>query len=655
MAIVNIGILAHVDAGKTTLTERILFETGVIRTLGSVDKGTTQTDTLELERARGITIKSAIVAFRLHDLTVNLIDTPGHADFVAEVERSLRVLDGVVLVVSAVEGVQPQTRRIVRAVRAAGLPMLIFVNKIDRPGARGEALLDDLECKLDLRVVALNAAFGLGGRTAEVTPLDREATSWRELVSDRLAESDERVIEAFERHDGGLSLAYLEQALREQVSAGQVVPVFFGSAITGAGVAQLLEGIEAWLPPAKEAHDAPMSGSVFKIARRPSGEKVVYARIFSGSLATRQQVVLQRHDRFGGTEPFAERITAIDRFIPGVAGESLASAGEIVGLHGLRGARIGDSVGDGCPDQRVVEGAFPAPALESNVYPLDPGQVTRLRAALAELAEQDPLITLRQRNDEGKISLRLYGEVQKEVVTETLWRDYGVRAAFGPTQTVCIERPRGTGEHVELIGEGGNPFFATVGIRVDAAPNGSGVRYRYEPGSLPHAFYRAIEQTVAETLAQGLSGWEVTDCAVTLTQVGYWSPVSTAGDFRKLTPLVLMQALFAAGTEVCEPVEEVELEIPEETFGAVCGAVLNARGTMRTVSRSGASCLLICEVPTAEVRALEHQLPRLTHGDGGWVSNLAGYVPVTGQAPVRSRSGPNPLNRELYLADVARS
>ena len=156
MAIVNIGILAHVDAGKTTLTERILFETGVIQSVGSVDKGTTQTDTLELERARGITIKSAVVSFQLNALKVNLIDTPGHADFVAEVERSLRVLDGVVLVVSAVEGVQPQTRRLARAIRAANLPLLIFVNKIDRLGARGERCSTDIRRKLKLRVVAMN-------------------------------------------------------------------------------------------------------------------------------------------------------------------------------------------------------------------------------------------------------------------------------------------------------------------------------------------------------------------------------------------------------------------------------------------------------------------------------------------------------------------
>src|SRR5262245_35411385 len=205
MAIVNIGILAHVDAGKKDLTERILFETGVIRTIGSVDKGTTQTDTLELERARGITIKSAVVSFQLHELKVNLIDTPGHADFVAEVERSLRVLDGVVLVVSAVEGVQPQTRRIARAVGAAGLPLLIFVNKIDRIGARSEALLEDLRRKLNLRVVPMTLASGLGARTAEVVTCDRREPVWRGAAIDLLAETDERVIEEFERTGGEVS------------------------------------------------------------------------------------------------------------------------------------------------------------------------------------------------------------------------------------------------------------------------------------------------------------------------------------------------------------------------------------------------------------------------------------------------------------------
>jgi ribosomal protection tetracycline resistance protein len=652
MAIVTIGILAHVDAGKTSLTERILYQTGVIPALGSVDKGTTQTDTLELEQARGITIKSAVVSFQLNDLTINLIDTPGHPDFIAEVERSLRVLDGVVLVVSAVEGVQSQTRRLARAVRAAGLPLLVFVNKVDRVGARGEALLDDLRRKLGLRVVAMNAADGLGTREAEIVPSDREDSTWQAMLIDVLAETDERVIAEFERTGGEPSPAFLDMALREQVASGTVVPVYFGSAMTGVGVPELLVGVEEWLPRAEAGQDAPLNGTVFKIARRPSGEKVVYARLFAGALAVRERVMLRRRDELGETEQIEERVTAIDRFAPGTA--TSASAGEIVAVHGLRSARIGDRFGAENACREEFAAAFPAPALESVVRPIDPSQITRMRAALEQLAEQDPLIALRQRNEDGDVSLRLYGEVQKEIITDTLAREFGVGVWFGPTRTVCIERPLGTGGAAEIIGEGGNPFYGTVGFRIEPGEPGSGIRYVRELGALPLAFYRAIEETVHEALGQGLAGWEVTDCLVTLTHAGFWSPVSTAGDFRKLTPLVLLEALRLAGTEVCEPVEALELEIPEETFGAVCGALLNARATIRNAFREGSSQRIMCEIPTAELREFEHQMPGLTHGDAGWESRFSGYMPVSGDPPTRRRIGPDPLNRAHYLAEVVR-
>lgn len=655
MAIVNIGILAHVDAGKTTLTERILYETGVIQSVGSVDKGTTQTDTMELERARGITIKSAVVSFQLNELKVNLIDTPGHSDFVAEVERSLRVLDAVVLVISAVEGVQPQTRRLARAIRAADLPMLIFVNKVDRLGARGDDLLEDISLKLSLRTVPLNSATGLGDRGASVVPSDRTSAVWRDPVIDLLAETSERVIEEFESTGGDLSDSSLETELRAQIAMRSVVPVFFGSAVTGAGVPEILAGIEEWLPEAAADNDASVTGTVFKIDRRPSGEKIVYVRLFTGSLEVRQRLVLRRRDAFGEMEQIEERVTGIDRFAAGaVAPVDAVHAGEITVLHGLRSARIGDRIGDVDEGAAEIAPAFPAPSLESVVRPVDRGRITELRTALDQLSEQDPLISLRQRNEEGEISLRLYGEVQKEVVMETLSRDYGVDVSFGPTRTICIERPFGTGEAVEIIFEDPNPFYATVGIRVEPAEHRSGIRYVRELGSLPLAFYRAVEETVYETLTQGLSGWEVTDCIVTLTHAGFSSVLSTAADFRKLTPLVLMQALVRAGTEVCEPIEELELDIPEDTFGAVCGALVNARAVMRNAYRDGASYHIICEIPTAELRSVEQQLPGVTRGEGSWMSSFAGHVPVTGDAPTRARIGPNPLNRAHYLADVAR-
>jgi ribosomal protection tetracycline resistance protein len=656
MAIVNIGILAHVDAGKTSLTERILFETGVISSIGSVDKGTTQTDTLELERARGITIKSAVVSFRLHDRTVNLIDTPGHADFVAEVERALRVLDGVVLVVSAVEGVQSQTRRLARAIHAAGLPLIIFVNKIDRVGARTESLLDDIRRKLDVRVVAMNAASGIGDRSAEVALCDRVDPVWHDTLIDLLAESSEHVIAEFDRSGGNLSRAFLDAELRRQAEAGAVVPVYFGSAITGAGVCHLLSGVEELFPPANGACNAPLDGAVFKIVRRLSGEKIVYVRVFAGHLAVRNRVVTRRRDVYGDIEEIEERITGVDRFAPGGNGVAeIVGAGEIVALHGLRAARIGDRIGVEQSSSAAISYAFPAPALESVARPVNPGQITQLRSALEELAEQDPLISLRQRNELGEISVRLYGDVQKEVVTETLSREYGIGVNFGPTQTICIERVIGTGEHVEYMADKENPFVASVGIRIEPAEVGSGIRYVRELGSLPLSFYRAIEETVYETLGQGLAGWEVTDCAVTLTFVEYSSPVTIAADFRKLTPLVVMEALRLAGTQVCEPIEELQLDIPEDTFGAVCGVLINARAAIRNSYPEGASHHIIAEIPTAELRSNEQQLPRLTRGDGRWVSHFAGYVPTTGDMPSRARIGPNPLNRAHYLAELGRT
>ncbi|HEX5498176.1 MAG TPA: hypothetical protein VFX03_03075, partial [Thermomicrobiales bacterium] len=393
-------------------------------------------------------------------------------------------------------------------------------------------------------------------------------------------------IEAFDRANGDLDRRYLETELRTQIAAGSVAPLFFGSAVTGVGVPELLSGVAQWLPPADEAVDAPLHGAIFKIDRRPSGEKVVYARLFAGELSVRQRVAMRRRNAFGEAEIIEERLTGIDRFAAGTAARAeRATAGDIVALHGLRSARIGDRLGD--DDAPDVARAFPPPALESVVRPVDPGQITRLREALEQLAEQDPFIALRQRNEAGDVSVRLYGDVQKEILEETLARDFGVAVAFGPSQTICVERPIGVGEHLEVMSAAGNPFFATVGLRIEAAPPGSGVRYARELGSLPLAFYRAIEETVRETLTQGLHGWEVVDCAIELTQAGFSSPVSTAADFRKLTPLVLMRAIDQAGTTVCEPVEELELDIPEDTFGSVCGALIQARATICDARRDG--------------------------------------------------------------------
>nr|WP_206439572.1 TetM/TetW/TetO/TetS family tetracycline resistance ribosomal protection protein [Streptomyces scabichelini] len=652
----NLGILAHVDAGKTSLTERLLHTVGVIDEIGSVDDGNTQTDSLALERQRGITIKSAVVSFTIDDVTVNLIDTPGHPDFIAEVERVLSVLDGAVLVISAVEGVQAQTRVLMRTLQRLRIPTLIFVNKIDRGGARCADLLESVSARLTPAIVPMGDVRELGTRNAHFTPY---------------ADPPPRLLELLAEHDDGLLAAYVDDEttvpydrlrteLATQTRQSLLHPVFFGSAVTGAGVDELIAGVRELLPSAEGVGDGPVSGTVFKVERGPAGEKIAYARMFSGTLRTRDRVT------FGdGREG---KVTAISVFDQGTdSRDGQVSAGRIGKLWGLADIRIGDTIG--VPRKGPDEHYFSPPTLETVVVPRDRADKGALHLALTQLAEQDPLINLRQDEIRQEISVSLYGEVQKEVIQATLADEFGLDVTFRETTPLCIERPAGTGAAVEFNGKDPNPFLATVGLRVDPAPVGSGVRFRLEVelGSMPYAFFKAVEDTVRETLGQGVHGWQVTDCTVTMTHSGYSprqshahqgfdkSMSSTGADFRGLTPLVLMDALRQAGTQVHEPMHRFRLEAPADTLGAVLPVLAKLRAVPQATDTRGAAAVLEGRIPAARVHALEQQLPGLTRGEGELETAFDHYAPVArGTLPERPRTDRNPLDRKEYLVNQRR-
>jgi ribosomal protection tetracycline resistance protein len=649
----NLGILAHVDAGKTSLTERLLFAAGVIDEIGSVDDGSTQTDTLALERQRGITIKSAVVSFRIEDLTVNLIDTPGHPDFIAEVERVLAVLDGAVLVISAVEGVQPQTRVLMRTLQRLRIPTLIFGNKADRRGADYDRVLREIGARLTPAAIAMGTAHEAGTPAASFAAFGPADPDFAGRLAELLADHDDGILGAL-LDDAPVSGRRLRRELAVQVRAGLVYPVFFGSAITGVGIAALTAGIRELLPGSPGDPDGPVSGTVFKVERGPTGEKVAYARIFSGTVRARERLAFGR-----GHEG---KVTAIRVFENGRDHPRReVSSGQIGRLWGLSEIRIGDALGEYEPGSG--HGYFAPPTLETVVTPDRPASRGRLHAALAQLAEQDPLINLRL-DGERQMLLSLYGEVQKEVIQHTLDTEFGIAVGFSPTATICIERPAGTGAAVERMDDGVNPFRATVGLRIDPARAGSGVLFRLqiELGSLPLSFVRTVEATVRETLQQGLRGWQVTDCVVTLTDSGFvpppphgWSKWSSSGaDFRNLTPLVLMTALRRAGTVVYEPVHSFRLEAPAESLGSVLPALARLGAIPRAQSAQRSSCLLAGDIPAARVHPLRQQLPGLTGGEGVLECSFDRYEPADGEIPTRTRSDHNPLNREEYLLHVAR-
>ncbi len=656
MSTLNLGILAHVDAGKTSLTERLLFAAGVTDEIGRVDAGSTQTDSLPLERQRGITIKSAVVSFGIGDRTVNLIDTPGHPDFIAEVERVLTVLDGAVLVISAVEGVQPQTRVLMRTLQRLRVPTLMFVNKIDRAGAGGDQVLAGIAAKLTPAIVPMGVAHRFGRRDASFIPYGECDAPFAIRLADVLAEQDDAFLAAYVHDEQAMSYPRLRRHLATATGRGLVHPVFFGSAITGAGLPGLTAGLRELLPAAGGDPDGPVDGTVFKVERGPAGEKVAYARMFSGTVRARDRLP-------------AGKLTAVSVFSRGGAQPADAlAAGQIGKLSGLAGVRVGDTLGAGGPDGRDRR-HFAPPTLETVLVPRRRADRGALHVALTQLAEQDPLINLREDDVRQEMLVSLYGEVQKEVIEATLAADYGIEVEFRGGATICIERVTGTGAAAERIGTPPNPFLATVGLRVEPAPAGSGVRYRVAGdrlGTMPVAFFKAVEETVYETLRQGLRGWQVTDCVVTLTHTGYWprqshahahfdkSMSSTAGDFRGLTPLVLMTALQQAGTTVCEPVHGFRLEIPTGTFGAVMPVLTGLGGVPRETTAQGGAYLIEGCIPAARVHGLRLQLPGLTSGEGVLECAFDRYQPVTGPPPARSRSDHNPVNRKEYLLHVVK-
>jgi ribosomal protection tetracycline resistance protein len=673
---INLGILAHVDAGKTSLTERLLYEAGAISAPGSVDDGTTRTDSMDIERRRGITVRTNVASFAVGDVQVNLIDTPGHSDFIAEVERSLAVLDAAVLVVSAVEGVQSQTVVLWRALRRLAVPTLIFINKIDRRGADPDRVLAEIGRRLTapgrLHTLPLTDVRDPGTVNAGTRPV--ALTDSRAI--DVLATLDDRVLRAalaeptasdHAAASGGatasraavsgqatVSAKLALRSARAEVRRCQLVPVAAGSALTGAGVPDLLAALTTLLPSARESALA-LSGLVYKIEHAERG-RLAHCRIFGGELRVR--------DRAAAGEGRPGVITSLERSTPqGWARTGVATAGDVVRVRGLASATVGAWVGQAIPGR--VTRQFPRPALESVVDPVDPAQRGRLFAALQELAEADPLINLRLDDDRHEIAVSLYGEVQKEVIAALLAEQFGVAVTFRPTVTVHIERITGTGAAFAISSEPSTPYLATLGFRVEPAAVGAGLAcdLEVELGSMPPAFFAATWEGVRTALAQGLSGWEIPDARVVLTRTGYWprqsamhqkfnkNVSSVAADFRNLAPVLVHDALRQARTVVCEPIETFRLEIPAAALPVVTVTLARQSGLVTGTEADGtaAALTLTGTIPTRNVQPLLAQLPEQTSGEAVFTSEVTHYTPVTGPPPVRPRIGPDPLDRETWF------
>ncbi|HFI0792447.1 TPA: tetracycline resistance ribosomal protection mosaic protein Tet(O/W/32/O) [Streptococcus suis] len=616
MKIINLGILAHVDAGKTTLTESLLYTSGAIAELGSVDEGTTRTDTMNLERQRGITIQTAVTSFQWEDVKVNIIDTPGHMDFLAEVYRSLAVLDGAILVISAKDGVQAQTRILFHALRKMNIPTVIFINKIDQAGVDLQSVVQSVRDKLSADII-IKQTVSLSPEIVLEENTDIEA--W-----DAVIENNDKLLEKYIAGEP-ISREKLVREEQRRVQDASLFPVYYGSAKKGLGIQPLMDAVTGLFQPIGEQGSAALCGSVFKVEYTDCGQRRVYLRLYSGTLRLRDTVALAGREKLKITEmriPSKGEIVRTDTAYPGeivILADDTLKLNDILGNEKL------------LPHKTRIDN--PMPLLRTTVEPQKPEQREALLNALAEITDTDPLLHFDIDTVTHEIMLSFLGKVQLEVICSLLEEKYHVGVAMKEPSVIYLERPLRKAEYTIHIEVPPNPFWASVGLSIEPLPIGSGVQYesRVSLGYLNQSFQNAVMEGVLYGCEQGLYGWKVTDCKICFEYGLYYSPVSTPADFRLLSPIVLEQALKKAGTELLEPYLHFEIYAPQEYLSRAYHDAPRYCADIVSTQIKNDEVILKGEIPARCIQEYRNDLTNFTNGQGVCLTELKGYQPAIGK------------------------
>ena len=639
----NVGIVAHVDAGKTTTTEHLLYLCGQLRKVGRVDQGTAFSDWLDVERARGISVRAAALSLPWRDTLINIVDTPGHVDFSAEVARSLRVLDGAILVISAADGVESHTEALWHALTEARIPTLIFANKIDRVGVDIEALVNSVQALLTKAIVPIQRVPWTGTKAAEPENLfTLEGTADFQALVEHLADYDDDVLEGF-LGGRGISASMIQQRLASMVKSARVVPMLFGASLRGIGVRQLLDAVIDYLPAAGRPLHEPLSGLVFKVERHQRSGRAAYVRLYRGQLHNRDLVV-------NSTRGIAEKITQIRK----VNGQQqmdtgALGAGDIGAVYGLDHAKIGDVLGsaDGIPESVGLGD----PVLSVDVFPGAGEESMRLVEALQELDDEDPSLAFEWIAETQECQVKVLGKIQVEVLGELLQSRYSLHPTFGPPRVLYRETPEKAGEGFVAYTMP-KPCWAILRFQLTPRPRGSGLTYRSEahPDRLLLRYQREVERRVPEALQQGLKGWPVTDLEVVLVDGEHHVWHTHPLDFVVATPMAIMDGLVHTGTRLLEPILSFRVSAPEEAGGKIMSDLIQMRAVLDAPWIQAGHFSLEGEVPLASSLDYGVALSMLTGGRGSWSTRFLSYREAPPEVSVeRPRRGVDPRDRAKYI------
>ncbi|KWX73375.1 GTP-binding protein [Paenibacillus riograndensis] len=647
---INVGIFAHVDAGKTTTTEHILYESGRIKAVGSVDSGTALTDSMEVERQRGISVRAALASFEWRGVQVNLVDTPGHVDFLSEVERSLRVMDCAVLILSAAEGVQAQSEMIWNALRKLGIPTLVFLNKMDRTGADPEAVLAQARTYLSGDILPVQQALGQEQSYTGAVDLWAEAAdpAARTELLEALAERDEALLETY-ISGTPLDLTAWKEQLKAGAAAGKWFPLVYGVAAKGLGITQLLDAMTDYFPRAGGNPQLPVSGIVYSIQRDKTMGRMAFVRLYQGTVRNRDTVMNYTQDVQG-------KVTQI-RKVEGGRTEDVGAleAGDIAVVYGLSGVKIGDVLG--VPDAVPQEAKLAVPLLTVRVHWDAAVDEHKVIGAFQELADEDPLLDTQWLQDERELHIKVMGPIQLEILDSVLESRYGLKVTFGQPSVIYRETPSRAGEgYVAYLMP--KPCWAILRFRIEPGLPGSGLRYEslVRSSDLLPQYQNETARRVPEALMQGLYGWEVTDLKVTLTEGQHHVWHTHPLDFAVATPMAIMDGLNRVGTKLLEPILQVRIVVPEENGGRVMNDLVQMRGTFEPPVLQGERMIIEGRLPLATSLDYPVSLSSYTKGRSTFTSFFAGYeeCPPDVRAE-RTRRGVNPLDQARYILSVRKA
>ena len=638
----NIGILAHVDAGKTTVTENFLYLSGQTKKLGSVDDGTAQTDFLDVERERGISVRSSNTTFKWEGVKINLIDTPGHVDFSADVERVLRVLDCAVLVVSAVEGVQAHTETLWNALQNLKIPCIIFINKIDRAGADVEIVINEIRKELTNKLAILSEVADEATRKANVSFLWNNK-ALNDTIIEEIANADQKILDKY-LNEHEFSFGELDDALIKAVRLCDLFPVLMGSAKNSIGVRELLNAIIHYFPGPVSDVSKPLSAIVYSINHDKTMGRIAQVKVLNGSIKNREIIK-------NVSQKIEEKVTQVRKLISNKFEDiGFVEAGDIAGICGLQNVEVGDVLGefsDALPNNISLR----TPLLTVQVKADNEKDYPALAAALQKLSTEDPTLDFEWLREDKELHVKIMGWIQIEVLEKILENRFGIKAKFDDPTVIYKETPSEKGEGYVRYWMP-KPCWAIMKFLIEPGERGSGIIYKsnISVDDVQQKYQNEVERTIPNALKQGIKGWEVTDLKITLIEGEDHQVHSNPGDFVVATPMGVMNGLTNTGTTLLEPLISFKIFASEDLLGAITSDISQMRGTFDSPEMENEKFMLKGILPVATSLDFPVRLSSRSGGKAKISTKFYGYQECSDElGKTREYKGISPLDTSKWI------